>query len=354
MLRNYRWLVMTVILGSVATLAWSQTPSTLNDSEEPGSVLVFPLFETGTTSAPSDDPYGITATLPISEFEISVACPQGTVCPNGQPVAIHVEWVCGGSLIIPTIPCAASDFILYTTVHGTVRFSPSSTSCEPSSSCGGPVVPPPYQCYQGFAIAWAVDPISLKPIKFNGLIGDSELREEGTAVATYNAIPIQAVAAWPTGLHFDGVQYQAISGKIYGSLRYTYYNGSEDQDNTSLVLLTLDTLANRLNYPTYVSLNFFDEYEDVASEATAFVCWGETPNTDEAFGLNTEDFGPKGLVVSNGAIKRPVLGINDKAGPVTLLGLIVTREHDTDTSLLREFVLPLHHNNVPLKTTFVP
>jgi hypothetical protein len=62
---------------TTAMTAWAQQ---LSDSQEPGSVLVFPLFEQGK-----------------STFEISVACPTGASCTDGQDVDIRAHWVCPGS-----------------------------------------------------------------------------------------------------------------------------------------------------------------------------------------------------------------------------------------------------------------
>jgi hypothetical protein len=348
--------------------------ASLADSQEPGSVLVFPLFETSTVPAPPDGPYGATTTLPKSSFEISVACPNGSTCFDGQDVDIHLEWVCGGN---QTFVCQEKNFLLNTTVNGTIRFNPNGGQCEPAAAfqnlegCGPVPVP---RCAKGYLIAWVVNE-SGQPIKFDGLIGDAQIRESSTAVTAYNAITIQAASSLATGavlptgpsgaLQFNGSAYQAVTGTIIGSVQYDFINPATlvDQDTTDLVLLTLDTLSNRPNYPTFVDLNFYDEIENVNSVSTAFVCFEETNSLFSDFGLTSATNTPKGLVQSTRAEKSAVLGITDTAGPVTLLGLVVTRECDPllgcantggNGNTLRHFAYPLSNDSIPVATKFVP
>jgi hypothetical protein len=324
----------------------------------PGSVLVFPLFETGSVTT------GDLGPLPVSSFEISVKCPDGATCPGGTDVDIHVEWVCPGFLFSP---CNETNFTLNATVNGTIRFNPTSSVCEPAPSsqdpegCGNVQMP---SCNEGFVIAWVVDETGA-PIKFDSLIGDAVLREVPGAVTAYDAIPIQAGTALATGastdlkhdgqLHFDDNAYIQVTGKIISSVQYDVVNAAgADQDATSLILLTLDTLSNSFNNPVDVNLTFYDEIEQVTSTSTEFFCFGETGSLNAAFGLNSGTFGPKGLVVSTSAVKTPILGINDKGGRVTLLGLIITREFDpTAATELRHFVYPFYYDN-PATTAFVP
>jgi hypothetical protein len=370
-------LILSIVLAFAAVAPLSATnnpppgqgpdPVILSNSQEPGSFLVWPLFEYGTTSTPSDDPYGITTpTVPNTEFSISVSCPTGTSCKANQPVTIHLEWVCGGVSVYPFIPCYQNDFVLYTTVNGTVRFNPGapgiSPTCEPVASYPTPgcglVVPPPTGCYSGFLVAWVVNNSTLALTKFNGLIGDAEIRDSSTAVTAYDAIPIQAVAASPSGLNFNGIDYSEATGEVQASVRYDYLNPTTgwDQDETYLILLTLDTLSNKLNYPTYVNVNFYNEIEQVDSESANFGCWGDF-SLYEYFGLSSSYFGPKGLLQSGQATKSPVAGISDKSGPVTLLGLIVTYEYPStgdDSGPLREFAVPLYNNSKAVPTSFVP
>ena len=351
------------------TLAWGNV---LNDSQEPGSVVVFPLFEFGTVACPADAPYGcipMTGTLPRSSFEVSVVCPNGASCTDQQDVDIHFEWVCPGSQF-PISACRERNFILNTTVNGTIRFTANGGVCQPApgfsnlEGCGSVPVP---QCFEGYLIGWVVNE-SGQPIKFDGLIGDSVLREASGAVTAYNAIPIQAAPALATGalvpvgpggaLRFDSTGYVEVTGTIIGSVQLDFVNAAGvDQDQTSLVLLTLDTLSNRFNYPVDVDLNFYNEGEQPNSNPFEFTCFGETGALFFSFGLESS-FSPgslKALVQSTKAVKTPVNGISDTAGPVTLLGLVITREFDLATGTeVRHFAYPLLNDSIPVPTIFKP
>lgn len=346
--------------------------NTLNDSQEPGSVVVFPLFETGTVPCPPDAPYGCipaTGTLPRTSFEISVVCPNGATCVDQQDVDIHFEWVCPG--ITSVVSCRERNFILNTTVNGTIRFNANGGTCQPApgftnlEGCGTIPVP---QCPEGYLIGWVVNE-SGQPVKFDGLIGDAQLRESPTAITAYNAIPIQAAPALATGalvplgpsgaLRFDGTGYTEVTGTIIGSVQLDFVNPATgfDQDETSLVLLTLDTLSNRFNFPVDVDLNFFNEGEQPVSNPFEFNCFGDTGPLFFTFGLESS-FSPgtgKTLVQSIKAEKTAVGGISDTAGPVTLLGLVITRELDPATgTLLRHFAYPLLNDSIPVATSFKP
>ena len=85
----------------------------LNDSEEPGSVLVFPRVHTGTVTAPD----GI---FPRTRFEISVTCPQNFDCSGVGTVFLRAHWVCGGNA---SNVCQEVDFNLQTTINGTINFN---------------------------------------------------------------------------------------------------------------------------------------------------------------------------------------------------------------------------------------
>jgi hypothetical protein len=70
------WLVPALAL---AAPAFAQVrPTTLSDSQEPGSVIVFPKFLQGTVSLNADGPPAPLA--PITELEIGVVCPKGVTC----------------------------------------------------------------------------------------------------------------------------------------------------------------------------------------------------------------------------------------------------------------------------------
>src|SRR4029077_8236408 len=63
----------------------------LSDSEEPGSVIVFPKFIRGTVTLPEG------GTVPRTEIEIGVVCPKRAICAEHAPVKIRLHWVCPGS-----------------------------------------------------------------------------------------------------------------------------------------------------------------------------------------------------------------------------------------------------------------
>jgi hypothetical protein len=346
-----KWLyILSCLLAVGLATEMASATGVLNDSEEPGSVLVFPLYKTGTVASP-DAPI----LVPESEFEISVVCPNGSVCPDGQDVDIRLHWVCDDY----APQCQERDFNLATTVNGTLRFDPQG-NCSPANSSNnffetcGSIPPPP--CDDGYLIAWVVDETGAA-IKFDGLIGDAVLRAEPTAVTAYNAIAIQAGKGLATGaatdiyhnghLNFNGVAYKELSDTIIGGV---HYDGTDPATGisveTELVLLTLDTKSNLPNYPVEVDFQFYNEIEQLNSNNTVFVC------TEEVFLQDigeTNVFGLKGLVEGKGH-KTPVLGIADKAGPVTLLGLVISHED----SFTREYAYSLLDNSIPLATSFAP
>ena len=346
---NMKWLYLYLLccLVVAASLPASAAGGVLNDSEEPGSVLVFPLYETGLTTG---------GTTPRTEFEISVACPPKAICTDLQDVDIRAHWVCGNFSVL----CQERDFTLATTVNGTLRFDPQG-NCSPAQSANnffdscGSIPPPP--CPEGYLIAWVVDE-SNRAIKFDGLIGDAVLRETATAVTAYNAIPIQAAKGLANlaltdlngngKLNFNGREYQEITGTIIGSVHYDGINATTGIDSrTSLVLLTLDVQSNRLNNPVSVDLNFYNELEQINSNNTIFVCTQEVSLADLG---ETNTFGTKGLVESTAAVKIPFQGVSDHVGPVTLLGLVITREDDD----VRHYAYPLFDDSIPLATSFAP
>jgi hypothetical protein len=348
--------LLTVLFAALALLVApaGTMGQELNDSQEPGSVLVFPKFLRGRVTTPDQ---GVLAT---TEIEISATCPRGATCTDGQVVIIRAHWVCPGAL---TTPCRETDFTVRTTVRGSLFFNP-----EGIGPANVTVPVPP--CSGGYLIAWVVDNQG-RPIKFDGLIGDAIIREAPDAAGAYNAIPIQAVSALATGalvslgqdgaLVFDGrdAHYKAATGTVIGTVRYNRISTlTQAPILTSLTLLTLDVRSNDFNFPTFVDLDFFSTNEVLLSTFTAFTCWNEIgltaidPNLVETF------MGRKGLVQSTEAEKVPIFGINDVAGPVTLLGLIDTREFTLLPSgaptLTRGYIYSMYNDSIPVPTSFVP
>jgi len=234
-------------------------------------------------------------------------------------------------------------------------------------------VAPKAGCPRGYLIGWVIRPSDDAPISFNALTGDAVLRETGTALAAYNAIPIQAnpatnalVATNGNGaLLFDGAanHYQAVSGRVLGDARYTNPTATTAfpvVSNGSLTLLTLDVKSNRPNYPTFVDFDFFGGNpsvignENQLSTSTHFICWEEVDLTDLDNGQNlTWSFmGRKGVFVSSVAAKEAIFGITDVAGNVPLLGLFETTEGPP--AVRRAYYNNLFNDSVPVAGRFRP
>src|SRR5687767_6870050 len=83
-------LLMLALTLAIPAMAQIRNPL-LSDSEEPGSVIVFPKFLTGTVAG-----------QPRSEFEIGITCPKDPitglpgVCPENTRVKLRAHWVCPG------------------------------------------------------------------------------------------------------------------------------------------------------------------------------------------------------------------------------------------------------------------
>ncbi|TMA13258.1 MAG: hypothetical protein E6J86_11180, partial [Deltaproteobacteria bacterium] len=164
-----------------------------NDSEQPGSVLVFPKFIRGTGNDLGVSGQAVHA---ITEIEISVRCPDGATCQPRQDVRLRGHWVCPGSSA--TTECAETSFDLTTTVDGSLYFNPEgvtviggvvTASVFPSNATTTIPSPP---CNRGYLIVWAIDGNNTA-IKFDGLIGDAIIRAPTpvfgpTTARAYNAI----------------------------------------------------------------------------------------------------------------------------------------------------------------------
>jgi hypothetical protein len=328
----------------------------LADSETPGSVIVFPKFIRGFV-----DVDGVT--VPQTEFEVGVVCPASSeFCPEGQKVKIRFHYVCGSSQAeaASSFICRETDFDAFTTVNGKLVFNPE--GLPP----GNTITPIP-QCDRGYLIGWVINPANDLPIKFDGLIGNAVIRNSDTAVSSYKGIPIQADPALATGaqislggpgsyagsLVFDGGpgHYLTYAGRIFGDVRY-----DTSRAHTTLTFLTLDVKSNRPNYPTFVDINFYNSAEALLSSSTEFICWGEKPLTGlggidqnlTVLGMGSR----KGVFVTDPAEKLPFSGVDDIAGPATLLGLVETAEGPT--LLERHYIQEVFHDGIPVPTFFRP
>jgi hypothetical protein len=228
-------------------------------------VIVFPKFIRGTVEVDGE-------VRPRSEIEVGVVCPKGAVCPERQTIKIRFHWVCPADQSFQNkYICEEVDFDAFVTVNGKLVFNPDGNVAL------GNVTVPPAPCARGYLIGWVINTAD-QPIKFDGLIGDAVLRESPTAVSAYNAIPIQADTALANGalitlddnggLVFDGApgHYTAVTGKIYGDVRYTNLTPrpilapASIFTQTFLTLLTLDVRSNRPNLPTFVDLKFYNRH----------------------------------------------------------------------------------------------
>jgi hypothetical protein len=371
---------------ALAAPAFAQVrPLTLSDSQEPGSVIVFPKFIPGTVSLLPPE----TGVVPISELEIGVVCPKGVFCSEHQAVKIRFHWVCGTSEanLAGSFVCQETDFDINATVFEKIVITPNGDSPNFYSSGLPTKFAPPANCPGGggYLIGWVIRPTDDQPIKFDGLIGDAHIRPGGatsgafagsaTALADYSAIPIQADPALANNaavstntngaLMFDGLpgHYLAVTGQVLGDVRYTNLTTGPTFTRGFLTLLTLDVKSNRPNNPVFVDLDFFGGNpsaignENQLSTSTEFICWEEIPIDLISGSLTTVNMGRKGVFVSAPATKVGIQGITDATGPTTLLGLSEVLEGGAfppTASWSRASFTNLFNSSVGVPTHFLP
>jgi hypothetical protein len=381
-----RWALALLPVLALATPAFASVAQ-LADPNEPGSVIIFPKFS-------NFSPVSVDgAVLPRTEIEIGAVCPAGLICPEHQSVKVRFHWVCpGDQTVLSKFVCQETDFDVVLSVNGKLAFSADGTPINSNS----PTVPQP-NCPNGYLIGWVINTFD-QPIKFDGLIGDAVLRGPNnvagpsaglsTAVEGYKAITIQADPALAqnapilTGfdslggqqLFFDGAagHYQAITGNLFGDVKFdrTTAGGNPTPSNalseTFLILLTLDTRSNQPNYPTFVPLQFYNEslntvsgtnpnFERLVSGSTEFLCWTQVRLSDIDVNLTQQAMTTrKGVVHAGPAVKVPFIGITDRSGPVTLIGLVQTIEGTAANGFLeRGYIYNMFDDSVPVPTTFV-
>ena len=402
-----KWALALLPALALATPAFAQ--SVLNDSEEPGSVIIFPKFIGGAPGAPGSAPRvhvdGI-AGIARTEIEVGLVCPPALVGSNSPLCAEHTlykirfHWVCPGQENVNSNICKESNFEFFISMNGKVAFS---ADGDPINSNSPNATVPP--CPRGYLIGW-VENTNDQPIRFDGLIGNAVIRgpdivsagNNSTAVSAYNAIPIQASdvpgapGALPAigqplsigdaqdsnALIFDGApgHYKAITGSFYGDVRYDKIApGAPLPDvlsETFITFLTLDVRSNKPNNSVFVPLWFFSEsakvpnannndFERLVSTSWNFVCWDQVqlstidPNLTQARMLTR-----KGVVLAGrptGAItmKDPDGAPNDDFGnEVTLIGLIETIEGTAPNFQERKYNFNTVNNSVPVFTKFIP
>jgi hypothetical protein len=379
-----RLAVLLVPALALAAPAFAQARAPqLSDSQEPGSVIVFPKFIQGSVALPEG------GRAPITELEVGVVCPKGVVCPEHQPVKIRFHWVCGTNeaAAATSFVCKETDFDVTATVYEKIVLTPNGETPGLYTSGLPNHFSPAANCPKGggYLIGWVINPANDQPVKFDGLIGDAHLRPGGgtmgspTALADYNAIPIQAapgLATFPAAgsaitlgqggaLVFDGADghYQAVTGQVMGDVRYSNLTTGPTFTQGLLTLLTLDVKSNRPNFPTFVDLDFFGGNpsaignENQLSTSTEFICWEQVslPNINRS--LTTAVMGRKGVFVSSPAVKVEIFGITDTTGPVTLLGLSEVLEGGVFPPAgpwPRASFTGLFNSSVPVPTTLAP
>jgi hypothetical protein len=344
----------------------------LSQSQQPGSVLVFPLQIPGIVTV---DGY----TAPISHFEVGVVCPTNNVgpCPQMDKIKIHFHWVCPQAFESSSEVCPETDFDAYQTVGGKLVFNSAGVFDAAEGDNFSAPVPPCLSSVNhgiGFLIAYVVN-TSDQPIAFNGLIGNGVIRPgavtsgfTGTTegLATYSAIPIQADPALAVGalvtvgangaLPFDGEagDYTLVTGQLDGDVKYDDSVGAPisgfgaPPTESWLVLLTLDVNSGNPNEPTAVSIDFFNENEFYISTRLQFICFGfaELLSIDPNLtfiGMGTQ----RGLFITNQA-ENVVTG-----APVTLLGVEFTLENPTGSPPSRAYIFGTTNNSVGIPTVYV-
>jgi hypothetical protein len=354
---------------ALAMPAFAQVrPTTLSDSQEPGSVIVFPAFFQGTVTLPEGP------VAPITELEIGVVCPKGVNCPEHQAVKIRFHWVCGATEadVATSFVCKETDFDINATVFEKIVLTPNGETAGFYTAGLPTKFAPAPECPQntGYLIGWVINPANDQPVKFDGLIGDAHLRALSPELGSYNAIPIQADPGLASGaaittngngaLVFDGApgHYLAVTGQVAGDVRYINGQLTPTVTVSGLILLTLDVKSNRPNNPVFVDLDFFGGNpsaignENPLSTSTEFICWENILLTNISSDLVTTQMGRTGVFVSAPAVKVGINGIMDETGPTTLLGLSFFRELAQTTS--RISFTGLFNGSVPVPTHFVP
>jgi hypothetical protein len=368
----------------------------LSDSQEPGSVLVFPEFIGGHGAA--GGPVKVDGvTLPRTEIEIGLVCPPGfapttTQCFEHQSFKLRGDWVCPGSQTFESKAiCQDTSFEVFITLDGKIAFPADGGTYFFNQ----PHVQAP-QCKNGYLIVWVVDNAN-RAISFNGLVGDAVIRGpnnlatttsvvvgSSTAVSAYPAIPIQSpkdpftllenTASFE--LNFDGVMYQEVTGVLIGDVKFDNdtprTSGPTPTDafsDTFLIFLTLDVVSGHSNPPIFVPITFWNEtkagapstdpnFENPTDTAVEFICWGRFQLTAIDDNLTQLNQGTrKGLFITDQATfgKSPFVSDDDQqpGDNASLLGLVHTVEGTgPNTFQERSYIFVPYNDSNPVFTEF--
>ena len=154
--RCARFTLMLIPALALATPGFAQRSPLLADSQEPGSVLVFPKFLTGTQVVDG-------VTLPSTEIEVGIVCPAGPPffaagCPEHQVVKLRFHWVCPGFQDFNTkLICRENNFEVIGTVNGKLVFNPNNMTITGSNAVNVPSPP----CPMGYLIGGKLTGASL-------------------------------------------------------------------------------------------------------------------------------------------------------------------------------------------------
>jgi len=359
----------TVLPGLLfAAPAFALVEPGLADPAEPGSVIIYPKFATGSVAV-DGGAFNAAKTL----IEVGVVCPAGLAPCAHIIIPIHFHWVCPGATVAGvTNVCQETDFTVLNSIFGKITFNPSQLTGPLDGNTAVPIAP----CQRGYLIGWVVD-FTDSPIKFDGLIGDSVQRNTPQDLQSYSALAIQGDPADPNGfpvtqvvdpatgilsLAFDGGahHYQMATGQLQGDVRYDS-NITAPFGVTSLILLTLDVRSNLTNAPVLVPIDFYTENQFRLSTATAFVCWNQIILEAIDPGLTVENM----RVVAGGGAGLGIKGVfvtgqaRQNGLPSTMLGLVQTIEgpvavNVTPALATRSYTTRPENNSIPVPTTFVP
>src|ERR1700739_3233151 len=108
-----KWALALVPALAVATPALALGPALLSDSEEPGSVIVYPkfinsLFNGGSLLTVDGN------LVSQTEIELGVVCPPGVIaagftCTEHLPIKVRMHWVCPGAEGVNSNICQEED-----------------------------------------------------------------------------------------------------------------------------------------------------------------------------------------------------------------------------------------------------
>jgi hypothetical protein len=401
---------------ALATPAFALLPANLSDSQQPGSLIVFPKFVGGTPGDLGFQPQVHVGGQLVSrtEIEIGAVCPPlaGFVgdqtpvatCSPHQAVTVAAHWVCPGAEGVNSNICQEEDFFFTVTTNGKVVFSADGIPVNSNTPSGIPAPP----CPRGYLVVYVVNPNTLQPIDFDALIGDAIIRGPdnlvtttevvagaSTAVNGYNGITIQALGI--PGVVGPGLPlthplefgvlggYAGISAVQAGHVKFdrpvTAASPLPDVlSETFINFLTLDVVSGSSNTPTRVPLLFYNESatasgipgggEHETSTDTTFVCWvqvGLTTATTTFLGTGTPGVPTEpinltltqaaqgtreGLVLAGPAAP---LGAAPDAPGTTLIALVETIEGTaTNNYGERKYNYTLSTDGVVTITTFTP